>query len=82
VFSSGFPHHVEDFSTSDIFTVMPIACGEASQPRHGCRSRPPGGGGQSYGIRKGRLRFYEYGYDTLWMVARSRTLGYAHANIY
>jgi len=41
--SSGFPHHVKDFSPSHIFTVIPTAFGEASQPQHGRGSRPPEG---------------------------------------
>ena len=47
VFPNSFPHHVEDFSPSHIFIVIPTACGEASQPRHGRGSRPPGGVGGS-----------------------------------
>jgi len=67
-FPRGFSCQVKDLSPSHIFIVIPTAGGKASQPRHSRGSSPPGG--RPNGIRRGRPRMYEYGYDTLWVGAR------------
>jgi hypothetical protein len=44
VFPIGFSHHVEEFSSSHIFTIISTASAEESQSRHNRGSRPPVGG--------------------------------------